>query len=111
MKTIAVLSAVALFAATAAAAQTAPGPSQSNQQTRDTAGMSPPSTTSANGNLSGGSYEANAPGRTAGSGESAMAADGLTMKEGKWMMGDRPATKSEISKHNKLMRADKMTNK
>ncbi len=111
MKTMMMLTAAALLAGTAATAQTAPGPSQSNQQTPDTAGMSPPSTTTANGNLSGGSYEANNTGRTAGSGESMMTADGMTQKEGKWMMGDRPATKAEVAQHKKMMKADKMAKK
>ena len=105
-----IYAATALLAAAplAVTAQTAPGPSQSNQQPRDTAGMSPPATTTANGNLSGGSYEANAPGRTEGSGTPMASADGMTMKEGKWMMGDRPASKAEIAKHKRMMKHDKM---
>lgn len=36
---------------------------------------------------------------------SAMAADGMMMSNGKWMMGDRPATKAEIKAHKDMMKA------
>jgi hypothetical protein len=38
---------------------------------------------------------------------SSMSSDGITMQNGKMMMGDRIATKAEIAKHKKMMKMQK----
>lgn len=105
MKLILTLAAAALATTAAVAQTTSPGPSQSSEQPRDSAGMSPPTTTSPNGNLSGGSHDASMPGMTHGT-SSMASADGMVMTNGKWMMGDRFATKAEIKEHKRMMKAD-----
>ena len=109
MKMILSLGVAAALSAPAVGAQTGmPGPAQSSEQPRDSAGMSPPTTTSRNGNLSGGTHDASMPGMTHGT-SSAMAADMMVMTNGKWMMGDRPATKAEITAHKRMMKQEKMS--
>ena len=88
------LMAATLFAGTAVAAQTT-GSTTTPDSTMSGGQMGPSSTTTDPGMSS------------TGAGAPAMApnaADGMMQKDGKWMMGDRPATKAEIAAHKKAMK-------
>ena len=67
-----------------------------------------PGPASPTGDMAGGTHDSSMAGMSHGS-SSTMSTDGMMMTNGKWMMGDRPATKAEIKAHKDMMKQEKMS--